>query len=244
MTENKMSEEKNQIINLNDLIQDIKKFVEDAAENPPWESPTSKAADIPISIVSETERIVSSIKDELQKTAKKLNVEYRERLESIKSYTKERQNRMESYAIRERRTIPAVKDKFIIAGRVCDRFTGVGLPNLKVKSSHPEKKNSKKTFTDTLGYFRIEYSKSDTDKLNEQKTGIQIEIFCENDKTVYTTILSADDIKTENTKFITASIDGDKAPESISLAKDISISLSNRVESLRAHAKLIEHLKR
>ncbi len=189
------------------------------------------ALDAPKALRSELSNVARMLKVAREKGIDERAVVYTARRQSVKAVVAEREKRLRAYATRERVVVPVEEDKFIVAGRVTDKATGVGLPNVKVNAFDLDRKYDDRlgsARTDALGYFRIEYTAADFKDLEDQKPETYIEVLDDKNNAIFTSTKSFVQ-KAGKSEFIAASIDGSKVPLSNALGVKIGRSVDRRI---------------
>lgn len=220
------------------LVQDLREL---AASAPRLDTRALKA---PEALRSELANIGNVLKAARARGVDELDAIYSARRQSVRAVVAEREKRVRAYAKRERLVVPAEEGKFIVAGRVTDRATGVGLPNVKVNAFDLDRRYDDRlgsARTDALGYFRIEYTAADFEDLGDQKPETYVEVLDDQGNAIFTSTKSFVQ-KAGKAEFIAAPIDGSKMPASCALGMKISRSVDRRIatferrkRSLAAH---------
>jgi hypothetical protein len=86
---------------------------------------------------------------------------------------------IEAYALRKRSSVPPRPDRFVLAGRVMDRGSGVPLPNAVIAVTDREKRSADvlaSTRTDALGYFRVDFTEAHFKNDLAKRPSIRVEV--------------------------------------------------------------------
>lgn len=168
-----------------------------------------------------------------------IGAKYQERAEDATALLSRRQQRVEAYAKRERRAVTADPKKFIVAGRVVDMTTDVGLPNLKVNVIDTRQGDGARlgsTHTDALGYYRLEYTAEDLKKLGAQPRA-SVQVLGDDGTAIFTSDKTfAQELG--QTTFVPARIDSGQVPASRALGTRISESVSNRIDGIKRRIRV------
>jgi hypothetical protein len=84
---------------------------------------------------------------------------------------------------------PSKRDSFILSGRVTDKESGVGLPNVRIKVFDTRRQFDDVlggTRSDQYGYYHVEYSAQEFPVLFDKKVRTAIEVLDDNGKPLYT----------------------------------------------------------
>ena len=133
------------------------------------------------------------------------------RIEAVTTQATTLKNRVEN---RETDITAPLKGGFVVAGRVIDAESGVGLSGIvvRVMERDPLKDDVLgNTRTDDLGYYRLEYTRKDFRGLFEGKPETYIEVLDENGNEIYTSDRSFRH-KAGKVEILNAAIDGSKVP--------------------------------
>lgn len=164
------------------------------------------------------------------------------RSHNIKEAHVKRSNRIEAYAVRKRSVVPALKGKFVVAGRVMDRETGVGIPNVRVKAFDLDRRYDDilgDTRTDVLGYYRIEYGEKDFKDLFDKKPEVYIEVQDEDGKSLFTSTKSFVH-KSGKVESIDARVDGSTLPSGLAQGLSLRQAIDKRLQRYAYRTQLLE----
>jgi len=166
---------------------------------------------------------------------------YKGRAVNMQEVLTQRRRRLEAYAGRERRVVPALAGRFVVAGHVTDGATGVGLPNLRVRATDLDRKHHDllgEVRTDAMGYYRIEYTAEQFADSGEGMPEVFIEVFDDQDATIFTSPRSFV-MKSGKTEFVAAEVDGAKVPASRALGGKVQGTVTRRLTSFERRAKTL-----
>jgi hypothetical protein len=220
-------------IHLGDLARGLLGFLQEAAAAPPWLE-KDKTGKWPEAELPTLKQIAAQLADGRNKAAEEVEERYRRRRDDMKEAVQKRRKRLEAYAGRKRVVIAGEEDKFIVAGRVTDKTTGVGLPDVQVNAFDMDRKYDDRlgsTRTDVLGYFRIDYSIAQFKDFGEGMPETYIEVVGEDEETLYTSPKSFVQ-KAGKFEYFDARVPGAKVPRSLAVGVKIDRSLSERVKGL------------
>lgn len=224
-----MAEEIENTVDLKKLAGGFLDFLDRAAENPPWLE-KKKTGKWPEMDIPELELFNREIKLEQTRNEDVIETRFKERRELMEVIVTKRNKRLEAYAKRGRKAVPKEKDKYIVAGRVVDRKTRTGLPNMRVNAFDLDRKYDDRlgsTRTDALGYFRIDYKTEDFKDLGDKTPETYIEVLGNDGEALFTSTKSFIQ-KADKSEYITAPVDGEKVPDQFSQGKKIKLSIAKR----------------
>jgi len=159
---------------------------------------------------------------------------YQDRAADLQDVLAQRRRRLEAYAGRERRVVPAVKGRFVVAGHVTDQATGGGLPNLRVRATDLDRKHHEllgEVRTDAMGYYRIEYTPAQFADRGEGMPEVYIEVLDDAGAVIFTSPRSFI-MKSGEAEFIAADVDGAKVPASRALGGKVQGTVERRLANL------------
>ena len=167
---------------------------------------------------------------------------YDERRKEMLRVVEERRLRLEAYAGRTRQLVAAQADKFIVAGRVTDQASGVGLPNVKVSAFDMDRRQDDylgNARTDALGYFRIEYSAADfRDHGEEPQPETYIQVLGEDGQVLYTSTKSFVQ-KAGEAQFVKVEMDGETLTRNLDAGRRIDASVKLRLDGIETRKRLL-----
>lgn len=169
-----------------------------------------------------------------------VNEKYRERASEMSEVVAERQNRLEAYARRQRQAVPAVEGKFVVAGRVTDRESRVGLPHVRVRVSDLDRKHDDilgEARTDALGYFRLEYDPADF-KDRDVNPEAYIEVLDAQGEVIFTSPKSFIE-KSGESAFIAAPVEGDRLPTNLRIGAKVDEGILQREADLGRRERIL-----
>jgi hypothetical protein len=226
---------------LKTLFDGMMKSLENSVKAPPWQEKrgsgewTDKRS-------AELEFLAQQLKAQRGDIQSDVEAGYGERRADIRNVVVERKRRLEAYAGRNRQVIPAKADKFIIAGRVTDQASGVGLPNVKVNAFDLDRKQHDflgNARTDSLGYFRVEYTEKDfMDAGEEKQPETFIEVMGEDGKVIHTSTQSFVQ-KAGEVEFVKVEVDGKLVSKSLDAGQRIDESVKMRINGLETRERLL-----
>lgn len=228
-------------MNIEELTQGLLRFLQKAAALPPWVE-RRKTGVWPKAEISEFKKITTQLVEVRDKAVEDLEKSYKERREEIMEVVEKRRERLEAYTKRRRQAIHTEEDKFIVAGRVTDNKTGVGLPNLNINAFDLDRKYDDRlgsARTDAFGYFRIEYTSTDFKDFGDKMPETYIEVLGEDGKALFTSPKSFVQ-KAGKAKFIDAAIEGDKVPASLEIGEKINRSVDYRLKGFERRKRTLE----
>ena len=219
-------------VNLGDLARELLGLLQKTASTPPWtvKEKTGKWPEIEQPIIQQMALQLASKFDE---ATEKVNESYIKRGEDIKQV----------YAGRRRVAVVNEKDKFIVAGRVTDKTTGVGLPNVKVNAFDMDRKYDDwlgSANTDELGYFQIEYTSAQFKDFGEGMPETYLEVIGENKKILYTSPKSFAQ-KAGKSEYFEVQVEGVDVPTSLAAGKMISGSVEERLKTLDRRKRFLAY---
>lgn len=169
-----------------------------------------------------------------------INDQYRERAAAMADVVAERHDRLTAYARRQRQVVPPVKGRFVVAGRVTDQSTGVGLPHVRVRASDLDRKHDDllgEARTDALGYFRIEYDPADF-KDKDVNPEAYIEVLDDQGEVVFTSPKSFIE-KSGESVFIGAPVDGGRLPAHVKIGEKVDAGIRQREIELGTRERVL-----
>lgn len=186
--------------------------------------------------------IAEHVRGEQGMAAVEVNAEYRARTDAMQTVLADRQQRLEAYAERQRQVVPSAPDRFIVAGRVTDQETGVGLPHVRVRATDLDRREHDVlgyVRTDALGYFRLEYGAEDIDEA-DQIPETFIEVLDDEGAVLFTSTKSFVQ-KTGQAAFIPAAIEGDRLATNLRMAEKVSAAVDHRHQELAQRQRVLSH---
>ena len=167
-----------------------------------------------------------------------------DRAESLRGVVAQREQRLEAFAKRRRVGTPPQPGRFVVAGRVTDKASGLGLPNVTVRAFDLDRKVDDplgRTRTDPLGYYRIEYGHEDF-KDRDQIPELYIQVLGPKDEVIFTSrecfVKQVDASET-----IDAEVDGSKLPASLALGEIVSRAVDKRLEAFANRRQVLDGRK-
>ncbi len=215
------------------------KALRDFAATPPKLNLERKAA-VDVG-ATELAAVTTRLAEAQREGVEAIEARYTGRREAMKTVLAERQKRLQAYAQRQRPTVPAEEGKFVVAGRVIDEVTGVGLPNVKVNAFDLDRKYDDRlgsARTDALGYYRIEYTSADFEDFGDETPETYIEVLDEGGTPIFTSTKSFVQ-KAGRAEFIAAPIDGNKTPASRALGEKVAKSVNRRTETFEKRKRIL-----
>lgn len=235
-----MAEEIQNTIDIKKLAGGFLDFLGRAAANPPWQE-KQKTGKWPEMDIPELAQLNREIKAEQAKNEEEVEKLFKERRKLMEKIVAKRNQRLEAYAKRGRKTAPKEKDKYIVSGRVVDKKTKTGLPNMRVNAFDLDRKYDDRlgsTRTDALGYFRIDYTSDDFKDLGDKTPETYIEVMGKDSEALFTSTKSFIQ-KANKSEYITAPVDGEKVPENLSQGRKIALSLTKRSEVFKKRERIL-----
>ncbi len=160
----------------------------------------------------------------------------------IQSVTKEAATLKNRVETRKTETTAPLKGGFVVAGRVVDAETGVGLSDVHIRALDRDILKDDllgETRTDDLGYYRLEYTRKDFRDLFEGKPEVYIEVLDNDGNTLYTSDQSFRH-KAGKVEILDAAVDGSKLPGSLNRSARTEHLVQTRIEELEQQAKVID----
>jgi hypothetical protein len=133
----------------------------------------------------------------------------------------------------------------MVAGRITDKQSGVGLPNVALNVFDLDRKHDDllgRTRTDDQGYYRLEYTAADVDDRRDRKAEIYLQVLDDADAVAHQTPRSFFE-KAGPVVELDAAIDGAKVPASLALAEAVALRRTREIARYEAQRKRIETLK-
>lgn len=158
---------------------------------------------------------------------------YESRALEVTELLDERRRRLTAYAVRHRTVVTPVEGRFVVAGRITDSATGVGLPDVRVQAWDLDRRQDDflgETRTDALGYYRVEFGAedfNDPDGIPET----YIRVLAEDGTELHRSMRSFID-KAGEAAHISAAIAGSRVPESLARGTAVTASVERQVETL------------
>ncbi|MEO1079469.1 MAG: hypothetical protein AAFY29_07935 [Pseudomonadota bacterium] len=228
-------------LDLKNLVDGVVRILSDHVAAPPWRLKRETGA-WPVKRSGELETLNQRLGDERAASEAKVDSTYSERRKDIGKVVEERGRRIDAYTGRTRQVIAADDNKFIVAGRITDQETGVGLPNVRVKAFDLDRQQNDKlgnARTDSLGYFRIEYTEADfMDAGEESQPETFIEVLGDDDEIVHTSRQSFVQ-KAGDVEFVKVELDGAAMEKSLNAGLRIDSSIRKRVDGLKLRKRLL-----
>lgn len=225
-------------INAGEFVEGLFNFLLKAAADPPW-IVKNRTGTWPIAEFPVIEQMIQQGASFRNEAAEKVEKSYSERREDIKAVLEKRRKCLEAYTTRKRSAAAVEKDRFVVAGRVTDKATGVGLPNVAVVAYDMDRKYDDRlgsTRTDVLGYFQIDYTFKDFKDSGEGMPETYIEVLGEDEKALYTSPKSFVQ-KTGKYKYLDIKLKGADIPGSLRAGTKID-------PAMQARLKVLDRLKR
>jgi hypothetical protein len=196
--------------------------------------PTREAGDeTPLEGTAAVRALAGEVRETRGEAAASTREVYDARNTEAKALLEERQQRLTAYAVRDRVVVPPVEGRFVVAGRLTDAATGVGLPDVRVQAWDLDRRQDDllgETRTDALGYYRVEYGR---------------EAFNDPDGIPETYIVALDDAgeilhrsprsfieKAGEATNISASVDGSRVADSLVRGTKVNQSVVRQVNTL------------
>lgn len=227
--------------NLKALFDGMLETLEGSIKSPPWRV-RYQSGQWPEQRSAELEGLQQQLSLQRSDGQKKVAERYDERREEMFNVVEERRRRLEAYAGRTRQVVAPQADKFIVAGRVTDQASGVGLPNVKVSAFDMDRKQDDhlgNARTDALGYFRIEYTEADfRDSGEEPRPETYIEVLGKDDKVIYTSTKSFVQ-KAGEAQFVKVEVDGQTLSRSLDAGRRIDASVRLRLDGIETRKRLL-----
>ncbi|MEL7043814.1 MAG: hypothetical protein AAGL66_02180 [Pseudomonadota bacterium] len=228
-------------LDLKNLVDGVVRVLGDHVAAPPWRLKRETGA-WPVKRSGELEMLYQRLGDERAASEAKVDGTYSERRKDIGKIVDERGRRIDAYTGRTRQVIAADDNKFIVAGRITDQETGVGLPNVRVKAFDLDRQQNDKlgnARTDSLGYFRIEYTEADfMDAGEESQPETFIEVLGDDDEIIHTSRQSFVQ-KAGDVEFVKVELDGAAMEKNFNAGLRIDSSIKKRVDGLRLRKRLL-----
>lgn len=239
-----MKEKEKHLVNVDylakKLSEDLRVFLKVASkEKPFWLMARDKRPRATVEAVGE---MVDRVRKEQELELKQRYTRVRERALALEECLVRRQRRPDIIAEHRHNMMrKAVKGKFAVAGQIIDKATAKGLPNVKVKAFDLNRKYGDRlgsTYSDGMGYYRIEYAKEDSGDLFDKKPEICIEVLDEKGRSLSTSAKTFVH-KAGEVEIIDVHIDGSKLPVSRAVSEKTARSAKKRVEAYELRRRLI-----
>ena len=210
----------------------VKTIIREIAAAPPWQE-KRRSGKWPIPDVAPIKRLSDAVAEQHSKAQTQIDGQYAGRRKAVDQVVQKRRQRLEAYTKRTRKTIPKEEDRYIIAGRVVDKASRVGLSNIKVSAFDLDRKYDDRlgsTRTDALGYFRIDYSADDFKDLGDKTPETYIEVIGEDGQVVYTSKKSFIQ-KAGKSEYLEVKLKGEDVPRSLAQGRKIDASIQLRLKA-------------
>lgn len=214
------------------LLQDLRTLASVPAEGSPGEAPALEG-------VARVRTLASEIRQGQDEAAAATREVYAARAGAVSQMLEERQRRLTAYAVRERAMVPPVEGRFVVAGRITDAATGVGLPDVRVQAWDLDRRQDDflgETRTDALGYYRVEFGPeqvNDPDGIPET----YIVVFDDAGEELHRSTRSFID-KSGPAANISAAVDGRRVSESLERGTKVALSVNRQVETLEVRRQV------
>lgn len=214
------------------LLQDLRTLASAPGEGSPGEAPVLEG-------VQGVRALAGEIREDRDGAAAVTREVYAARAEAVAGLLEERQRRLTAYAVRERALVPPVEGRFVVAGRITDAATGVGLPDVRVEAWDLDRRQDDflgETRTDALGYYRVEFG---PDQVNDPD-GIPetyIIVFDEQGEQLFHSTRSFID-KSGPAANISAAVDGRRVADSLDRGTKVALSVNRQVETLEVRRQV------
>lgn len=228
-------------VDLKTMFDGMMKSLEASVKAPPWRE-KRYSGEWPEQRSAELELLDQQLSVQRGNSRAKVAEGYGERRADMRNVVEERRRRLEAYAGRTRQVVAAKAGKFIVAGRVTDQVSRVGLPNVKVNAFDLDRKQHDylgNARTDALGYFRIEYTEEDfADRGEEKQPETYVEVVGEDGKVIHTSSKSFVQ-KAGEVEFIKVEVDGKSVSKSLDAGQRIDESVKMRLDGLETRKRLL-----
>lgn len=214
------------------LLQDLRTLASVPAEGSPGEAPALEG-------VERVRTLAGEIRQGQDEAAAATREVYAARAGAVSEMLEERQRRLTAYAVRERALVPPVDGRFVVAGRITDAATGVGLPDVRVQAWDLDRRQDDflgETRTDALGYYRVEFGPeqvNDPDGIPET----YIIAFDDQGQELFRSTRSFID-KSGPAANISAAVDGRRVSESLDRGTKVALSVNRQVETLEVRRQV------
>jgi hypothetical protein len=210
----------------------VQTIIREIAAAPPWQE-KRRTGRWPIPDIIPIKRLTDGVAEERDKAQRQIDGQYAARRKAVDQVVQKRRQRLQAYTRRTRKTIPKDKDRYIIAGRVVEKTSRVGLANIKVSAFDLDRKYDDRlgsTRTDALGYFRIDYSAEDFKDLGDKTPETYIEVIGEDGQVVYTSKKSFIQ-KAGKSEYLEVKLKGDDVPRGLAQGRKIDASIQLRLKA-------------
>jgi hypothetical protein len=190
---------------------------------------------------------IRSVGEQLRAERAKMLEDHERRLQArqnaLGQVLSERQQRLQANDQRAREEVlTRVEGKFVVAGRIGDNETGLGLPDVRVSAFDLDRKYDDllgETRTDMMGYYRLEYDESDFEDLQEEKPETYIEVLDEEGKQLYTSTKSFF-YKVDEVEEMNASVDTNTLPRSQAFSEVVYRSANDQLANLEDRDRVLD----
>jgi len=192
-------------------------------------------------VFTRTREVAGQWRAQLDAKQKEQQVKVQATAQHLDQSIENRVRRIEAYALRKRAAIPPATGKFIVAGRVTDRDTGVPLPNVLVKAYDLDPKTDEllgQTRTDALGYYRIEYTEKDLKDDRDKKPEVYIDVLNDAGQSIYTSPKCLS-VKSGAVEFIEAAVNGSAFPLSLQQGTALTEALKGQLQKYDQRRQLL-----
>jgi uncharacterized protein YciI len=180
-----------------------------------------KKVKLPASVMTAVPILLGPAITELETAQEKVREQHQTRLEDQRKKLLAQQRWDEDVVERrkEEATAPE-KDKFVVAGRIVDKESGLGLPRVIIQvwdhdTTRPKDDPLGRVLTDEFGYFRQIYAAKEFED-PDKKAELYLTVEDEARKQIFKSRIQYESGKVE---FLAEKIDGDQLPRSLELAK-------------------------
>lgn len=198
-------------------------------------------ADLRAAAPEATAAAVRAVTDNLRKSIAAITREQEARRKAIdEAVEKDADRRIERVKLSDAR--PEVKPRegaLIVAGRITDKQSGMGLPNVTLSIFDLDRKHDDplgRTRTDDQGYFCFDYAEPQVDDHKDRKAEIYLQILDDSGKVIHETPRSFFE-KAGPVYELDAAIDGSKLPASRVLAEAVALRRDREIARLVARGK-------
>lgn len=212
-------------LHLGEVAQGFLSFLEATAAAPPWleMEKTGKCPKAEIPVLDHVAALLAQLHDE---AAEEVEERYRKRIDNLKEVFAERRRVLEADSGRERVSFKGEEDTFVLAGRVTDKTTGVGLSYVGVNGKAADLLRG--TYTDELGYYRIEFSGADLENLGEEMPEVYIEVLDDKNEPLHKSPKIS--VGAGRSEYFDAAVEGARVPGSLAMGERMELSLAERLK--------------
>lgn len=218
-----------------------------AAEAPELVAALVKGRQVPVS--AERLSAFDGIRTEMTKVFTETAAKHREmrkqHSEQLQGTIAARGRRLEAYALRKRTVIKPRPDGWVVAGRVTDKSSKNGIPNLLVRAYDMDRVVDDYLGTarsDALGYYRIEYTEEVFKTRGEGQPEVFILVLDDNKNTLFTSPKSFVE-KSGTVQKIDARIDGGQVPGKMKLSRDVNSFVTKTLNNFNERRKVLDNRK-